>query len=242
MGSAGGAGGMRNDVLIRALAFASAVPGAAVLLFVFLDLLPGASPPGTALGARLLALLGSADHWQRLSVTLPLLLVALAVAVLGGLGLRRLPAAAGIATALALLPPFWLGMLLSLLVAGLLRLLPPSGFLPWSDPLAALSTLLLPALALGLPHAGHVALALRERGRVALPAIVGRTLPALLVATVLVETVFYLPGLGRLVLGAAQQQDLATLRAGLFVLVLVGATGLLLSTVIRLPPVREPQQ
>jgi peptide/nickel transport system permease protein len=225
---------MRDFVLARAVAFIGAVLGAALLLFVFLDLLPGASPSGTGIDARLIALFGTPDQWQRLAVTLPLVLLALAVAALGGFGLSRLPALRGsVATILAVLPPFWLGMLLALLLAGAWRLLPASGFVPWDDPLAALASLVLPALALGLPYAGHLALNLRGRPPAALLPLLGRTFAALLVTAALVETVFYLPGLGRLVLSAAQQHDLATLRAGLFMLAMLGALGLLLAALSR---------
>jgi peptide/nickel transport system permease protein len=226
---------MRDFVLVRAVIFIGAVLGAALVLFVFLDLVPGASPAGTGIDARLIALFGTPDQWQRLAVTLPLVLLALAIAALGGIGLSRLPVLrSGVATVLAVLPAFWLGMLLSLLVAGVWHLLPPSGFVPWDSPVASLASLLLPALALGLPYAGHAALKLQERPAPGWPAILGRTFAALLVSATLVETVFYLPGLGRLVLSAAQQHDLATLRAGLFMLVLIGATGLLLAALSRL--------
>lgn len=226
---------MRDFVLARAVAFLGAVLGAALLLFVFLDLLPGASLSDAGIDTRLIGLFGTSDQWQRMLVTLPLVLLALVVAGLAGLVLSRLPALTrGIAAVLAVLPPFWLGMLLSLLVAGVWHLLPASGFVPWDSPAAAIASLVLPAFALGLPYAGHIALKLRDRPPATLSTILGRTFLALLVSATLVETVFYLPGLGRLVLSAAQQHDLTTLRAGLFMLVLIGATGMLLAALSRL--------
>lgn len=229
---------MRDFVLSRIAACVAAVLGSALVLFVLLDLLPGASPRDAGIPERLLALLGTADQWQRLSVTLPLVLLALALAALGGLALSRLKRLAalqrGLATLLGVLPPFWLGMLLSLLLAGLWQLLPASGFVPWSEPVAALKSLVLPALALGVPYAGQAALRLGDGTAANLPAILGRAFPALLLSASLVETVFYLPGLGRLVLGAAQQHDLATLRGGLFVLILLASLGLLAAALSRL--------
>jgi len=240
---------MRDFVLKRLAAYLGAVLGTALLFFVALDLLlnaPGSDRPGLE---RLLGLFaGSGDAWLRLGVTLPLALLALAIAATLGMGLAHvaagrlgvLPArlASGVASILTVLPPFWLGILLALLFAGTLKLLPASGFVPWSNPAGALASLLLPAVALGLPHAGQLALRLaadtadRRPGGV-LP-ILGRTFAALLVAATLVENVFYLPGLGRLVLGAAEQHDLVLLRGGLFVLVLVGATGMLAFSMLRL--------
>lgn len=242
----GGRRNMRDFVLARVAAFIGAVLGSALVLFIVLDLLPGASAPDAGIDVRLLSLLGTADEWQRLSVTLPLVFLALAIAMLGGLGLSRLrhwpTLRRGLAALLGMLPPFWLGLLLSLFVAGLWRLLPAGGFVPWSNPPAALASLVLPALALGLPYAGRVALQLRDGPPAALLPSLGRSFAALLVAATLVETVFYLPGLGRLVLGAAQQHDLPTLRAGLFVLILVASAGLLAATLSRRAFEPEPRR
>lgn len=227
---------MRDFVLTRCAAFAGTVLGTALVLFLVLDLLPG-SGAALPLADRATSLVGTADTWQRLAVTLPLTLIALIVATAGGFALHRLPtppARQAVATILGVLPPFWLGMLLALLVAGTLRLLPANGFVPWSSPAGALASLILPALALGLPYAGQIALRLNSPVKVALPTMLGRTFAALLVAASLVESVFYLPGLGRLVLGAAQEHDLATLRGGLFVLVLVASAGTLLAALSRL--------
>lgn len=98
---------------------------------------------------------------QKLSVSAPLaamgmviaLLIAFPLGVLAGVRHRR-PSGAVI-SALSLggiaIPAFWAGLLLITVFAIRLRLLPSSGFVPWSqDPLLALRSLLLPALALGL--------------------------------------------------------------------------------------------
>lgn len=225
---------MREYLLTRLAAFLGTVIGAALLLFVLLDLLPGSDLPPLD---RVLSLFGTTDTWLRLTVTLPLALLALAIAAALGYALHRFAPSRirrAIATILAVLPPFWLGMLLSLLLGGILKLLPAGGFVPWTNPTGAFMSMLLPAFALGLPYAGHVALRLDARDAPSLPSILGRAFAALLLAACLVETVFYLPGLGGLVLGAAQQHDFATLRSGLFALILVAATGGLLAALARL--------
>jgi peptide/nickel transport system permease protein len=225
---------MREFLLTRLAAFIGTVLGTALLLFVVLDLLPGSALPPAE---RVLSLVGTADTWLRLAVTLPLTALALATAAVGGYALHRVaggPVQRAIATILAVLPPFWLGLLLSLLLGGILKLLPAGGFVPWNNPVGALASLLLPAVALGLPYAGQIALRLADGEPLALPTILGRCFVALLLAACLVESVFYLPGLGRLVLGAAQQHDLPTLRSGLFALVLVASSGGLIAALSRL--------
>jgi len=248
---------MRDFVLTRLAAFVLAVLSAALVVFLVLDLLPGAAGSGCSGFERFIGLFaGVSDAWQRLAVTLPLALLALAVATILGTALawplirfRDGPiagAAGAVSSALTVVPPFWLGMLLSLLFAAGLKLLPASGFVPWSNPAGALASLILPALALGLPYAGLMAQHIgrqrpgreaRSVGRrilQALPPVLGRTFASLMIAAALVESLFYLPGLGRLVLGAAEQHDLILLRGGLFVLLLVAAAGMLAFTLLRL--------
>lgn len=269
---------MRDYILTRLALAVGAVLGAAALLFLLLDILPGAGGPDRPAWARFLGLfIGDTgtpnDFAARLAVTLPLALLALIVAgaVGAGLGLAagrcrgtlvdRL--ARALAAVLALLPPFWLGMPLALFFAGLLKLLPATGFVPWANPLGALASLVLPALALGLPYAGQFALRLRRHlndidprdlqrlraeGRPAgdaawqlglarvlpeLPQTLARTFGALLIGAALVESVFFLPGLGRQILGAAEQHDLALLRGGLLLLIMVAAFGMLLLALLR---------
>ncbi|MDB5540911.1 MAG: peptide transporter [Devosia sp.] len=272
---------MRDFVLTRLAAFFGAVIGTAVLLFLALDILPGAGAPDRPAWARFLGLFigdtGASPNMfgERLAVTLPLVLLALAIAAAGGIALGLSAgwyhggilgrAAKAVAAGLAVLPPFWLGMLLALLFAGALKLLPASGFVRWGDnPAAALASLILPALALGLPYAGQLALRVRrdlseasdteilqlraegltprqarwriglDRALPELPQVLGRTFGALLLGAALVESVFYLPGLGRQIIGAAVQHDLALLRGGLFVLVVLAALGMLLFALLRL--------
>lgn len=271
---------MRDFVLTRLAVFVGAVVGAAVVLFLLLDVLPDAGGVDRPVWARFLGLFigdtgaGPNGFGERLAVTLPLVLLALLVAGAFGIGLGL---AAGryrgtlvdrlvraLSAVLTLVPPFWLGMLLALVFAGLLRLLPASGFVPWGNSISgALASLLLPALALGLPYAGQLALRVRRdladtppadilrlrangvpelqatwqiglaRALPELPEILGRTFGALLIGAALVESVFYLPGLGRQILGAAEQHDLALLRGALFLLILVAAFGMLLFALLR---------
>jgi ABC-type dipeptide/oligopeptide/nickel transport system permease component len=55
----------------------------------------------------------------------------------------------------------------------------------------------------------------------------------MLIGAALVESVFFLPGLGRQILGAAEQHDLALLRGGLLLLIMVAAFGMLLLALLR---------
>lgn len=268
---------MRDYVLTRLALAVGAVLGSAALLFLVLDILPGAGGADRPAWVRFLGLFigdtgGPNTFGERLAVTLPLALLALLVAGTIGVGLGfvggRYPGTVDRlvrtgAAVLALLPPFWLGMLLALLLAGLVKLLPASGFVPWSNPAGALASLLLPALALGLPYAGQLALhihrdfagvterdveRLRAHGTAAseatwrlglaralpeLPQALARTFGALLIGAALVESVFFLPGLGRQILGAAEQHDLALLRGGLLLLLMVAAAGMLVLALLR---------
>jgi ABC-type dipeptide/oligopeptide/nickel transport system permease component len=206
---------------------------------------------------------------EGLAVTVPLIVLALVLA--GALGVALGYAAgrgAGIvdrgltwlAKVLATLPGLWIALLLILIFAATLHWLPAGGFVVWaSNPAMSLVSLLLPALALALPAAGIVAMALRDamkdaraagffraalaRGlsdaevfrRHALPNVVAHVLdragPAMVLvvpASALVETVFYLPGMGRLLLDAVVARDVPVVEAGLVIFIL----GLLLLSVI----------
>lgn len=253
---------MRRFLLLSFGRFVLSLIGAWLVLFILLDLLPGAgSDP-----------LGLQFFGDRLAVTLPLVLFAGVIALLLGAGIGLLAVRlggwadrllGGFATLLSYLPPFWLGLLLALILAGVL---PAGGFMPWSaGPIRALTSLVLPALALGLPHAGEFAIRVRgvfgpeptereirslriagmtpEKARWTigwahampqLPRLKGRLLASLLVGAVVVENVFYLPGLGRQVIGAALAHDLPGLRASLFLLVALAALLMLLGALGRL--------
>lgn len=243
----------------RLLELAATVAAAVVLVGLFL-------PGGTFGDIGLLS--------ERLLVTGPLLVMTLLVGGLVGLPLGYLAARAGswpdvvvrgFATVGGSLSPVWLSMLLVLLFAVILGWLQPGGFVPWGQsPSGALTSLVLPALGLGLPVAAELALRFRDAlrsfihgpvigtaqtmGMTATAAIhshglraalaetsAGMALPlALLVpASLIIENVFYLPGLGRFVFSALETGDAATLRAGLVAVVTLVALTRMLALVLQ---------
>lgn len=143
-------------------------------------------------------------------------------------------------------PAFWAGILLIILFAVYLGWL-PSGGIPtagWSDPLATLKALLLPAFSLGLAQAAVITRltrssilevlredyvqAARSKGLsenkviykhvlknafVSVLTILGLQLGGLLAGSIIIESVFYLPGIGRLVLLAISQRDLPVVQS-----------------------------
>ncbi|MEM2960423.1 MAG: ABC transporter permease [Candidatus Bathyarchaeia archaeon] len=138
------------------------------------------------------------------------------------------------------IPEFWLGILLILLFAVKLQKLPAGGFTDWSkDFAAAVKSLLLPALALGIVRAAIITRITRsslleilgedyirtarskglaekvviykhalKNSMVIIVTVLGLQLGQLLAGAIIVENVFYLPGMGRLVLLAITQRDL----------------------------------
>jgi len=187
---------------------------------------------------------------QKLSVSGPLALASAVISlglsvplgVLAGVQYRK-PAGA-IVSAISLLgiavPAFWAGLLLATVFAIQLRVLPAGGFVDWSEnPLAALRSLVLPTLALGLVQAAVLTRyvrsaiidvqredfirtarakgltrwqALRRHGfrYAAIPVvtILGIQLTGLLVGAIVIENVFVLPGLGRLLFQSVGNRDL----------------------------------
>lgn len=127
---------------------------------------------------------------------------------------------------------------------------------------SAFASLILPALALAAPAAAALAVQVRSalvaaagapavlgaqaRGatrrdavrRSRMPALLtlgptlGRRFATVVAGTVIVENVFYLPGLGRLILDAAVGRDLMAARGGLVVLVLLVAGTLFLTQIV----------
>ncbi|WP_035487934.1 ABC transporter permease [Geminicoccus roseus] len=213
----------------------------------------------------------------RAVVSVPLAALALAVAIGIGIpaGLFAGSRQGRMADALTMgaaqiglaVPSFWIGILLVLLFAILLRWLPAGGFPGWAEGiLPAILALLLPALALGLPQAAVLARVTRtaivetarldfvRTGRAfgltreealrrhalpnALPPIVtviGLQFSFLLAGTVIVENVFYLPGLGRLIFQSIGGRDLPTLMS---VIMLLVATVILVNLVVDLALLR----
>lgn len=142
------------------------------------------------------------------------------------------------------IPAFWLSILLVLLFAVKLRWLPPGGFAGWSDPVAAMRSLMLPTVALALVQSAVLARVTRSSAleimrqdfvrtaratgfsrrhvlwRHVLPnalvpivTIVGMQFAALVTGTIVIENVFYLPGLGRLIFQSISNRDLPTVQA-----------------------------
>ena len=199
---------------------------------------------------------------DRLQVSLPLAVSALMLAVAMALpvGLyaagRRGRLGDGLAMGAAhlgvALPNFWLAMLLVLVFAVNLQWLPAGGFPGWTDPFAALRSLILPAVALALPQAAILARVLRSalvetmgqdyirtarakglttsqalrrhalrNALIPVLTILGMQFSFLLAGAIIIENVFYLPGLGRMIFQAITQRDLIVVQSA--VLVLVGA-------------------
>ncbi len=191
---------------------------------------------------------------QKLSVSGPLALasavvalsLALPLGVLAGVNYRRFSGAVISAISLVgiAVPAFWAGLLLATVFAIELKLLPAGGFVEWTvDPLGALRSLVLPALALGLVQGAVLTRyvrsaivdvqredfirtarakgltrwqALRKHGfrYAAIPVvtILGIQLTSLLVGAIVVENVFVLPGLGRLLFQSVGNRDLVVVQ------------------------------
>lgn len=192
--------------------------------------------------------------WERLAVTLPLALMAMALTVALALSAGLYAAARqhrpGDWAVMALtqlgmaVPSFWLAILLILLGAVQLHWFPAGGFPRWEDGTGpALQALVLPALALAAVQAAILARVTRSavlevlredfvrsaraRGlgeravllRHVLPnalvpvlTVAGLQFANLLTGTVIVENVFTLPGLGRLVFQAIANRDLVVVQ------------------------------
>lgn len=192
---------------------------------------------------------------QRLPVTFELTLLSMGLAVvvgiplgiraaIGGVGTQRLTEAFvvfGISV-----PDFWLGIMLVLVFSGILVMLPPSGYVPFSvDPLTNLRYMILPVITLAAGEAAYILRTtksaitsvmsrpfitfLRAKGisqnrivyghalRNAGPSIVtviGIQVGVLLGGAIIVETMFALPGVGRLVVTAINQRNYPTVQAG----------------------------
>ena len=187
---------------------------------------------------------------QKLTVSGPLAIFAVTISILISIpmgvlaGVRHRRFSGTIISALSLggiaIPAFWAGLLLATVFAVNLHLLPAGGFVEWSeDPLLALRSLLLPALALGLVQGAVLTRfvrsaiidvqgqdfirtarakgltrwqALRRHGfrNAAIPVVtvLGIQLTGLLVGSIVIENVFVLPGLGRLLFQSVGNRDL----------------------------------
>lgn len=148
------------------------------------------------------------------------------------------------------IPNFWFAMLLVLLFAIKLRWVSAGGFAGWDNPLAAIKSLTLPAIALALPQAAILTRVLRSalidtlsedfmrtarakgltRGQtlwrhglrnalIPVLTILGLQFSFLLAGAIIIEQVFYLPGLGRLIFQSITQRDLIVVESVVMLLV-----------------------
>ncbi len=199
---------------------------------------------------------------ERLVVSVPLALAALAFAVGTGLSLgifaalRRNSlidhALMGLTQIGIAVPNFWFAMVLVLVFAVNLRIFPAGGFPGWAQGgFAAMSSLMLPTVALALPQAAILARIVRaslietlhedymrtarakglshgqairrhalRNAMIPVLTIMGLQLAFLLAGAIIIENVFALPGLGRLIFQAIQQRDRVVVMS--IVLLLVG--------------------
>lgn len=147
-------------------------------------------------------------------------------------------------------PEFWIGLLLVIVFAVKLGWVPAGGFTRWSqDPLQALRSLLLPAVAIAVVQGAiltryvrasmidemgeeYVVVArtkglsmwsalwrhgLRNTG-VKVLTVLGLQLGVLISGAIIIENVFALPGLGRLVIQGVQERDLVLVQSAAMVL------------------------
>ncbi|WP_372397736.1 ABC transporter permease [Azospirillum sp. HJ39] len=199
---------------------------------------------------------------ERLAVTLPLALLALALSTLAALPLGLLAAARrgrggdwavlGFAQLGVSMPSFWIAILLILLFSLTLHWFPAGGFPGWGGGIGpALHALALPALALAVPEAailarvtrtavldtlgedhvrtarakgvGRVAVLLRHalpNALIPVATVLGLQISFLVAGAVVVENVFTLPGLGRLLYQAIGQRDLIVVQGVVVLLAL----------------------
>ena len=197
---------------------------------------------------------------DRMVVTLPLAVLALALSTLIALPVGIIAAARrgsatdtgimGAAQVGVAVPNFWFAMLLVLLFAVKLRWLPSGGLAGWGNPVAALKSLILPAVALALPQAAILARVLRSalvetldqdyirtarakglsraqalwrhalrNALIPVLTILGMQFSFLIAGTIIIENVFYIPGLGRLIFQAITQRDLIVVESVVMLLV-----------------------
>lgn len=206
----------------------------------------------------------AAEILEKSQVTVPLTLYSLAIALTLALPLgvyaayRRTTLTSRAISVLgviaAAVPAVWAGIIGILLCSHWLGWLPAQGFprAGWQDPLAALRSLTLPALTIGMIEAAilfrfvksatlgaldaeHVRTAM-SRGHTRLAALIRHGLPgvglsvisvlgvqlaSLLVGAVVIEELFHLPGMGRMLVDDVGRRELLKVQSTLFVLTAV---------------------
>ena len=205
---------------------------------------------------------------QRLPVTIELTLLSMTLAIAIGVPLGVLAArpgwvrrlSEGFVVAGIAIPDFWLGIMLVLLFAGIMHVLPPSGYVPLlEDPLQNLKYMALPVVTLAFGEAAYIlrttrgameetlstpfVLFARARGlsdrsvvfrhtlrnaAVPIVTVIGIQFGVLLGGAIVVEYLFALPGIGRLVVTAINQRNYTVVQGG----VLVVATMFILVTLL----------
>jgi peptide/nickel transport system permease protein len=198
---------------------------------------------------------------DRLWVSLPLTLVALALSILIAFPVGIVAAAnrnsVGDVTIMGAtqlgiaVPNFWFAMLLVLVFSIGLRWFSAGGFPGWdAGLLVGLKALLLPAIALALPQASILARVMRSslldtlhedfmrtarakgltageairnhavrNALIPVMTIIGLQFSFLLAGAIIIENVFFLPGLGRLIFQAIAQRDLIVVQSVVLLLV-----------------------
>jgi len=150
------------------------------------------------------------------------------------------------------IPNFWFAMILVLIFAINLRWFSAGGFAGWDNPVLAMKSLTLPAIALALPQAAILARVMRSslldtlgedyirtaraKGLSARQAlwrhavrnalipvltIIGLQFSFLLAGGIIIEQVFFLPGLGRLIFQSISARDLIVVESVVMLLVFV---------------------
>ena len=205
---------------------------------------------------------------QRLPVTIELTLLSMTLAIAIGVPLGVLAArpgwvrrlSEGFVVAGIAIPDFWLGIMLVLLFAGIMHVLPPSGYVPLLEhPLQNMKYMALPVGTLAFGEAAYIlrttrgameetlstpfVLFARARGlsdrsvvfrhtlrnaAVPIVTVIGIQFGVLLGGAIVVEYLFALPGIGRLVVTAINQRNYTVVQGG----VLVVATMFILVTLL----------
>jgi peptide/nickel transport system permease protein len=199
---------------------------------------------------------------DRIWVSLPLALYALILSTLiafpaGIIAASRRGSAADVsimgATQLGVaIPNFWFAMILVLIFAIKLRWFSAGGFTGWENPLMAIKSLTLPAIALALPQAAILARVMRSslldnlgedyirtarakglnrrqalwrhavrNALIPVLTIIGLQFSFLLAGGIIIEQVFFLPGLGRLIFQSISARDLIVVESVVMLLVFV---------------------
>ncbi len=218
---------------------------------------------------------------DRLTVTVPLALMGIALAVLVAVpagvlaAARHRKATDTVVSTLSQLglavPAFWAGLVFVTFLAVRWRIFPAGGFPGWSDDfLGSLKALVLPSVSLALVQGAILARYVRSavlevmnedfirtarakgltrtgalwrhglrNAAIPVVTILGLQLAALLAGTVVIESVFVLPGLGNLLLQAISRRDLLLVQGAAFV---IAAIILLVNLIVDLSyPLIDPR-